>query len=573
MTPRIRALLGLTASTALIAGMVAAVPAAQADGWASANVTSSNELFEPRSGISLQRQVGSAVVDSSGVQHVAYVDQGAIKVISGNESWGNPVTAVSAADINDLDDFHLATQGNALAVVFLDQTPRGIKRIRVSQLISNSWQLSDTLLYSKASTPRDITVTTIGSTLYVAFADPQSVIASNYAPEVWQVPLNGAPTQLPAIDGVTRIGDGFLTASGPNHLAYAWLQQDGPVDLGPFALTISFFDTLTQSWSAPEVIDERVYELDIVGTAEPAKSGASGMLVWESTAGDRDRRIRAATLRSGDLDAARAATPDNVSRADDLRVIFNTDADSAIAVCRCPFTQDSMPAGDFDRNSIRSMIIPGEGEIPAFTVIAGRDVDAQGRPVTPSPRIFLDAEHLNLAGPMTGRLAASIGWEEEDGSTPTISLASYGLGGWSSVSEVGQGQWPLAIPTANPNVLTWGLNEPYSLTQYTATHEPRPNPPAPEGSVVIIGSRAQARVLLIEGTTTNIADGTRVTPKIRMVKRGKKWQTLNTVTVASDDGVDGSFTVRKARANKTRKFRAYVLIDDLRSNTVTIGKG
>ena len=193
--------------------------------------------------------------------------------------------------------------------------------------------------------------------------------------------------------------------------------------------------------------------------------------------------------------------------------------------------------------------------------------------MTPSLRIFLDAEHLNLAGPTTGRLAASIGWEEEDGPTPILSLASYGLGGWSSDSEVGPGQWPLGIPTVNPNVLAWGLGEPYSLTQYTATHEPRPNPAAPEASVVIVGSRAQPKVLLIEGTTTNIPDGTRVTPKIKMVKRGKKWQTLNDVTVSSDDGVDGSFTVRKARANKTKNFRAYVFIDDLRSNTVTIGRG
>ncbi len=571
MTHALRSLIGLAASTALVAGVITTVPAAQADGWTSQAVAISDEIFLPRAGLALQRQVGSAVVDSSGVQHVAYVDSEAIKVVSGTRQWSAPATAVAAADINDLDGFHLAVQGNTLAIVLLDETPRGIKRIRVSRLSGGRWQLSDTLLYSQAVAPRDITVTNIGSMLYVAFADPQGVISRSYAPAVWQVPLAGTPSELPAIDGVTDIGDGFITASGPNHLAYAWLQEDGSTDLGPFALTISFFDTRTRSWSPPAVVDERVYELDIVGSATASASGATGMLVWESVAADRDRRIRAATLRSGGIDAIRAATPDNVSQADDLRAIFNSGADAAIAVCRCPFTQDSMPSRDFDRNSIRSIVIPATGAIPTFTVIAGRDADAQGRPVTPSPRIFLDAEHLTLAGPPTGPLTASIGWEESDASTPTLHLASYGTGGWSSVSEVAPGQWPLAVPTATPNVLGWGMSEPYALTQYTSVHEPRPTPAEP--TVVIVGSRAKPRVLLIEGTTTNIADGTPVTPRIRMVKRGKKWQTLRDVTVSSDDGVDGSFRVRKTRANKKKKFRAYVVIDGLRSNTVTIGRG
>jgi hypothetical protein len=171
----------------------------------------------------------------------------------------------------------------------------------------------------------------------------------------------------------------------------------------------------------------------------------------------------------------------------------------------------------------------------------------------------------------TGPLTASIGWQESNTSSPSLSVASYGAGGWSSVSEVAQGQWPLAIATSTPNVLAGSLSEPYGLTQYTDTHEPRPTPAEP--SVVIVGSRTTPRVLLIEGTTTNIADGTSVTPWIKMVSRGKKWQTLRDVTVSSADDVDGSFAVHKTRADRDTKYKAYVVIDGLRSNTDTIGKG
>jgi hypothetical protein len=100
---------------------------------------------------------------------------------------------VPAVDIDDLDDFHLAAQGNTLAIVLLDETSRGIKRIRVSRLSGGTWQMSDTLLYSKAATPRDIPVTSIGPTVYVAFAKPQGVISSSYSPPSGRSPSPGLP--------------------------------------------------------------------------------------------------------------------------------------------------------------------------------------------------------------------------------------------------------------------------------------------------------------------------------------------------------------------------------------------
>ena len=71
----------LTGAALLLAGLVPATVSA-AEGWTVQDVTQSDQIIEPRTSLALDPTAGSVLVDSSGVRHMAYLDEGALIVVS-----------------------------------------------------------------------------------------------------------------------------------------------------------------------------------------------------------------------------------------------------------------------------------------------------------------------------------------------------------------------------------------------------------------------------------------------------------------------------------------------------------
>lgn len=558
------------ACTAITMSAMAAPTVARADGWESADVASSDELLEPRAALTLQPSAGSITATAGDGALMAYPDRGALKVVTRVDGgWGAPATAVGPDVVGDVDDLQATRVGGEAALVWLDETPRGVRRILVTRSSAGTWNGSTAQVYAKAATPKFISLAHGGGSAYLAFHNPVGVISSNYRPEFWRVPESGEPVKLPGIPDVERVGKGYVVASGPDHLAYAWLQQSGSVDTGPYALRVAFLDLRSLTWSAPQQVDDRAYDLDLAGSAEVAASGATGVLVWEEALENRDRRIGAARLSGGNVGEALAATPANVGDARELRAVWNAGADSAVVACLCTFTEAAVPLRDADRLSIRSIIVPGSGEIPMFTVVAGRDVDSNGRPVaqTGPP---LSAHRLNLAGPDTGALRANLTWQTSGRAAPVVSAAAYAPDAWSAVGDLGPGQWPLAVPAAGPAVLTWSDESPYRLVERSTTYSPRPSPEPEDISVVITGTRTSGKGIRISGTVTGATGVVIAQPYLRMVKAGQRWKALSETSVTPNASGTGSFAVLVRRTNVRYAYKAYVIVDDVRSNTVTI---
>ncbi len=556
----------LTGAALLLAGLVPATVSA-AEGWTVQDVTQSDQIIEPRTSLALDPTAGSVLVDSSGVRHMAYLDEGALMVVSSavGESggqWGSPVTAMPATEVGDIDEVHLVEQSGELTLVWLDEAPEGFtdkKRVAYTQTSGGVWTQRMTVFRSAIYVTKNLSIATSGTDVYVAYQRAGSPVAGNDEPLIYRIPpvtesAVDPGEQLPVIPDVTYINDGYLVASGPHHLAYAWMQEDGFASAPPWPLFISFFDMRTQEWSTPQQIDDRVYELSMSGSSSPSASGATGMLVWEQTEGDR--RIGSATLRDGAIDQPRGATPFDLADADLLSVRWNSDADSALAACFC--RSATLPSSQ--AWGVRGMQIPATGDVPAFTVISQQ---------TPTM-----VRRLNLAAPETGPLVGTVTWQDSDRRDSSIFAASFGAGGWSSVTDLGSGQWPLAVPSSGPDVLWWSTDAVYTLTNATTTHEPRPAPqPDPSTITVLIeGSRTAKRVITVTGSTTGAADGTLAIPSVKKVKKGKRWQTLAGVAITVDRSGDGRFEFDIAKANPRLTYRVYVTVAEEKSNLITIRK-
>ncbi len=561
------------AAGTLLAGSLAALgPVAAAEGWTEQVVTQSDELLEPRTNLALNGTSGSVVVDAAGVEHMAYLDGGAIKVVSSQgNSWGTPVTAVSAELAGDVDDIHLVTQSGELTLVWLHQATEGLfdkQRIAYTQTSGGVWTGSISVFRSAIYVTKNISIAQNGTDVYVAYQRAGNALAANFEPLIYRIPARATSAnpgaELPVIPDVTYINDGYLAASGPNHLAYVWGQEDGFAALPPWQLYIAFFDLRTQTWSTPQLLAEKVYDLSMAGSQTPSASGATGMLVWEEIAGDR--RIGAATLRGGSIDATRGATPYVARSVDHLQVEWNSSADQAVAACYC--RANNLPSSE--SFGVWGLTIPATGEIPAYAVLSDE-----------KPTLV---RRLDLGGPGTGALTANVTWQTSDRTNPAVFAASYGSGGWSVATDLGSGQWPLAVPSAGPAALVWSAASPYVLTSHTTTHTPRPAPdpgpdpgpgpdPDPEEIVVVIsGSRVAKGTIRIMGSTTGIADGAIATPSLKKVKRGQRWKAQSPTTVSVNRLGVGYFE-SDLKANAKFKYKAYVTIDGVKSNRVTIAKG
>lgn len=552
----------LTGAALLMAGLVPATASA-ADGWTVATVTRADQIIEPRTSLALDPTAGSILVDSTGARHMAYLDEGALKVVSSTDAeWGTPVTAMPATSVGEVDDVHLVEQAGELTLVWLDEAPEGFtdkKRVAYTQTSGGVWTQRMTVFRSAIYVTKNLSIASSGSDVYVAYQRAGSPVAGNDEPLIYRIPpvtesATNPGEELPVIPDVTYINDGYLAASGPHHLAYAWMQEDGFASAPPWPLFIAFFDLRTRVWSTPEQIDDRVYELSMSGSSSASSTGATGMLIWEQTEGDR--RIGSATLRGGDFDQPRGATPFDLAAADLLSVHWNFDADAALAACYC--RSATLPSSQ--SWGVRGIEIPATGDVPAFTLVSQQ---------TPTM-----VRRLDLAASAAGPLTGTVTWQDSDRRDPSVFAASFGAGGWSSVTDLGSGQWPMAVPSSGPDVLWWSMGEEYTLSNATTTHEPRPAPqPEPSTITVIIdGSRTAKRVITVTGSTTGVTDGAEAIPSVKKVKKGKRWQTLAGVDIAVDRAGAGSFEFDIAKANPRLTYRVYVTVDGEKSNQITIRK-
>lgn|GEM_PF-5263013 len=536
-----------------------------AEGWTTQTVTTSDELLEPRTSLALNPTSGSVVVDANGVRHMAYVDGGAIKVVSSAATaWGIPVTAVTAAEAGEVKDLHLVTQAGELTLVWLNEATEGLfdkQRISYRQTRAGTWSGAVTVFRSAIYVTKNISIAPSGTDVYVAYQRAGNAIAGNFEPLIYRIPAGASSAnpgaELPVLPDVTYINDGYLVASGPHHLAYVWAQEEGFASPPPWELSIAFFDLRTQQWSAVQTLADKVSDLTADGSANPSASGATGVIVWEDV--DGDRRVATATLRGGSVDTTRAVTPFNLRSVEHLQAAWNASADAAVAACFC--RANLVPSAE--SYSVTGFTIPSAGEIPASTKVSQQNPTSVRR--------------LDLQGPQLGALTATITWQDGDRSNPHVFATSYGSGGWSAAADQGSGQWPLAVPSSGPDILWWGVTDPYVLTNAVTSHTPRPDPgpdpgPEPVITVQITGVRTATTYIAINGTTTGVTDGASAVTSIKKVKRGQRWKKLEPVTVNVNRAGEGSFRTT-FKAGPKFKYKAYVKVDGMKSNVVTIGKG
>ncbi|MFZ8980109.1 MAG: hypothetical protein ACO21P_11815, partial [Candidatus Nanopelagicales bacterium] len=121
-----------------------------------------------------------------------------------------------------------------------------------------------------------------------------------------------------------------------------------------------------------------------------------------------------------------------------------------------------------------------------------------------------------------------------------------------------------------PAVLTWSDESPYRLVEGSTTYSPRPSPEPEDITVVITGTRTSGKGIRISGTVTGATGVVIAQPYLRMVKAGQRWKALSETSVTPNASGTGTFAVLVRRTNVRYAYKAYAIVGDVRSNTVTI---
>jgi hypothetical protein len=95
---------------------------------------------------------------------------------------------------------------------------------------------------------------------------------------------------------------------------------------------------------------------------------------------------------------------------------------------------------------------------------------------------------------------------------------------------------------------------------------------APNKSVDIAGARPQPTKLVLTGKTSGIRIGSSVTPYLKVVARGQKFKALKPVKITGKDLAHGTFRVEVTNANPNKAYQLYVIVDGIRTRTVTLAK-